>query len=166
MTSPIRRPRSSFFWNRGGNNTVTHKTHTPVVCSLGTKKKQTFSIAKHFAPAYTNERTPGRVYLANSSLPLNQKQVGPSASVVGSDQSQEVGKLRADLEKKTVFYEEELSRREAQHANELKGLRKELRDAEGQQLTLQKEILVLKDKLEKTRRERCVSVYMFMSYVW
>uniref|UniRef100_A0A8C8HK64 non-specific serine/threonine protein kinase n=1 Tax=Oncorhynchus tshawytscha TaxID=74940 RepID=A0A8C8HK64_ONCTS len=84
-----------------------------------------------------------------------KKQVGPSASVVGSDQSQEVGKLRADLEKKTLFYEEELSRREAQHANELKGLRKELRDAEGQQLTLQKEILVLKDKLEKTRRERC-----------
>uniref|UniRef100_A0A8C8HVX3 non-specific serine/threonine protein kinase n=1 Tax=Oncorhynchus tshawytscha TaxID=74940 RepID=A0A8C8HVX3_ONCTS len=82
-----------------------------------------------------------------------KKQVGPSASVVGSDQSQEVGKLRADLEKKTLFYEEELSRREAQHANELKGLRKELRDAEGQQLTLQKEILVLKDKLEKTRRE-------------
>uniref|UniRef100_A0A8C7LCD5 non-specific serine/threonine protein kinase n=1 Tax=Oncorhynchus kisutch TaxID=8019 RepID=A0A8C7LCD5_ONCKI len=82
-----------------------------------------------------------------------KKQVGPSASVVGSDQSQEAGKLRADLEKKTLFYEEELSRREAQHANELKGLRKELRDAEGQQLTLQKEILVLKDKLEKTRRE-------------
>lgn len=104
--------------------------------------------------------------VANSSLPLNQKQLGPSASVVGSDQSQEVGKLRADLEKKTGFYEEELSRREAQHANELKVLRKELRDAEGQQLTLQKEILVLKDKLEKTRRERCVSVYMFMSYVW
>uniref|UniRef100_A0A8C7IE34 Serine/threonine-protein kinase MRCK alpha n=1 Tax=Oncorhynchus kisutch TaxID=8019 RepID=A0A8C7IE34_ONCKI len=82
-----------------------------------------------------------------------KKQVGPSASVVGSDQSQEVGKLRADLEKKTGFYEEELSRREVQHANELKVLRKELRDAEGQQLTLQKEILVLKDKLEKTRRE-------------
>ncbi|CAB1339951.1 unnamed protein product, partial [Coregonus sp. 'balchen'] len=82
-----------------------------------------------------------------------EKQLGPSASVVGTDQSQEVGKLRADLEKKTGFYEEELSRREAQHANELKGLRKELRDAEGQQLTLQKEILVLKDKLEKTRRE-------------
>uniref|UniRef100_A0A3P8XZZ7 Serine/threonine-protein kinase MRCK alpha n=1 Tax=Esox lucius TaxID=8010 RepID=A0A3P8XZZ7_ESOLU len=85
-----------------------------------------------------------------------KKQLGPSPSVVGSDQSQEVGKLRADLEKKTLFYEEELSRREVQHANELKGLRKELRDAEGQQLALQKEILILKDKLEKTRRERCV----------
>uniref|UniRef100_A0A3P8Y097 Serine/threonine-protein kinase MRCK alpha n=1 Tax=Esox lucius TaxID=8010 RepID=A0A3P8Y097_ESOLU len=87
---------------------------------------------------------------------LKVPHLGPSPSVVGSDQSQEVGKLRADLEKKTLFYEEELSRREVQHANELKGLRKELRDAEGQQLALQKEILILKDKLEKTRRERCL----------
>ncbi|CAB1343156.1 unnamed protein product, partial [Coregonus sp. 'balchen'] len=94
-----------------------------------------------------------RLEVRKAERAKKEKQVGPSASVVGSDQSQEVGKLRADLEKKTVFYEEELSRREAQHANELKGLRKELRDAEGQQLTLQKEILVLKDKLDKTRRE-------------
>uniref|UniRef100_A0A8C7P746 Serine/threonine-protein kinase MRCK alpha n=1 Tax=Oncorhynchus mykiss TaxID=8022 RepID=A0A8C7P746_ONCMY len=100
------------------------------------------------------ERSEQYSRLLEEELDGLKKQVGPSASVVGSDQSQEVGKLRADLEKKTGFYEEELSRREVQHANELKVLRKELRDAEGQQLTLQKEILVLKDKLEKTRRER------------
>uniref|UniRef100_A0A8C8ENE3 Serine/threonine-protein kinase MRCK alpha n=1 Tax=Oncorhynchus tshawytscha TaxID=74940 RepID=A0A8C8ENE3_ONCTS len=99
------------------------------------------------------ERSEQYSRLLEEELDGLKKQVGPSASVVGSDQSQEVGKLRADLEKKTGFYEEELSRREVQHANELKVLRKELRDAEGQQLTLQKEILVLKDKLEKTRRE-------------
>nr|XP_029534588.1 serine/threonine-protein kinase MRCK alpha-like [Oncorhynchus nerka] len=99
------------------------------------------------------ERSEQYSRLLEEELDGLKKQVEPSASVVGSDQSQEVGKLRADLEKKTGFYEEELSRREAQHANELKVLRKELRDAEGQQLTLQKEILVLKDKLEKTRRE-------------
>uniref|UniRef100_A0A673VY07 Serine/threonine-protein kinase MRCK alpha n=1 Tax=Salmo trutta TaxID=8032 RepID=A0A673VY07_SALTR len=99
------------------------------------------------------ERSEQYSRLLEEELDGLKKQVGPSASVVGSDQSQEVEKQRADLEKKTGFYEEELSRREAQHANELKVLRKELRDAEGQQLTLQKEILVLKDKLEKTRRE-------------
>lgn len=65
-----------------------------------------------------------------------------------------MGRLRGDLEKKTLLYEEELARREAQHGTELKALRKELRDAEGQQLALQKEILMLKDKLDKTRRER------------
>lgn len=77
------------------------------------------------------------------------------------DQTQEVGRLRGDLEKKTHLYEEELARREAQHSNELKALRKELRDAEGQHLAIQKEILVLKDKLEKTRRERYL---FFMSF--
>ncbi|XP_077094973.1 serine/threonine-protein kinase MRCK alpha isoform X27 [Siphateles boraxobius] len=84
---------------------------------------------------------------------MKQKQVGRSPSVGSSEQHQELSKLRADLEKKSLFYEEELSRRELQHGNELKNLKKELREAEGQQLTLKKEIMMLKDKLEKTRRE-------------
>ncbi len=63
-------------------------------------------------------------------------------------------RIRAELEKKNAQYEEELCRRETVHSSELKGLKKELHDAEGQHLTLQKEILMLKDKLEKTRRER------------
>ncbi|KTF77314.1 hypothetical protein cypCar_00044965 [Cyprinus carpio] len=84
---------------------------------------------------------------------IKQKQVGRSPSVGSSEQHQELSKLRADLENKTAFYEEELSRREQQHANELKNLKKELRESEGQQLTLKKEIMMLKDKLEKTRRE-------------
>ncbi|KAG9282641.1 serine/threonine-protein kinase MRCK alpha-like isoform X3 [Astyanax mexicanus] len=81
------------------------------------------------------------------------KQTGPSHAAVGSDQQQEVGRLRAELEKKGVQHEEELCRRETLHSTELKSLRKELREAEAQHLTLQKEILMLKDKLEKTRRE-------------
>ncbi|XP_047194097.1 serine/threonine-protein kinase MRCK alpha isoform X6 [Hippoglossus stenolepis] len=84
---------------------------------------------------------------------LKLKQTGPSATPASADQTQEVGRLRGDLEKKTVLYEEELTRREAQHSSELKALRKELRDAESQHLALQKEILMLKDKLDKTRRE-------------
>ncbi|KAI2654150.1 Serine/threonine-protein kinase MRCK alpha [Labeo rohita] len=84
---------------------------------------------------------------------MKQKQVGRSPNVGSSEQHQELSKLRADLENKTAFYEEELSRREQQHANELKNLKKELRESEGQQLTLKKEIMMLKDKLEKTRRE-------------
>ncbi|XP_026085925.1 serine/threonine-protein kinase MRCK alpha-like isoform X7 [Carassius auratus] len=84
---------------------------------------------------------------------MKQKQVGRPPSIGSSEQHQELSKLRADLENKTTFYEEELSRREQQHANELKNLKKELRESEGQQLTLKKEIMMLKDKLEKTRRE-------------
>uniref|UniRef100_A0AAR2LZR1 Serine/threonine-protein kinase MRCK alpha n=1 Tax=Pygocentrus nattereri TaxID=42514 RepID=A0AAR2LZR1_PYGNA len=81
------------------------------------------------------------------------KQTGPLHATVGLDQQQEVVRLRAELEKKSVQHEEELCRRETLHSTELKSLRKELRDAEAQHLTLQKEILMLKDKLEKARRE-------------
>ncbi|XP_030124813.4 serine/threonine-protein kinase MRCK alpha isoform X14 [Taeniopygia guttata] len=84
---------------------------------------------------------------------LKQKQVGRSPGVSSTEHQQEITKLKADLEKKSVFYEEELSKREMMHANEIKSLKKELRDAESQQLALKKEIMVLKDKLEKTRRE-------------
>ncbi|XP_050751118.1 serine/threonine-protein kinase MRCK alpha isoform X2 [Gymnogyps californianus] len=84
---------------------------------------------------------------------LKQKQVGRSPGVSSIEHQQEVTKLKADLEKKSVFYEEELSKREIMHANEIKSLKKELRDAESQQLALKKEIMILKDKLEKTRRE-------------
>ncbi|NXL57585.1 MRCKA kinase, partial [Chordeiles acutipennis] len=84
---------------------------------------------------------------------LKQKQVGRSPGVSSIEHQQEITKLKADLEKKSVFYEEELSKREIIHANEVKSLKKELRDAESQQLALKKEIMILKDKLEKTRRE-------------
>ncbi|XP_061742112.1 serine/threonine-protein kinase MRCK alpha isoform X2 [Nerophis ophidion] len=59
----------------------------------------------------------------------------------------------ASAEAKTMAYEEELVRREAQHSTELKAMRKELRDGDSQQLALKKEVQILKDKLEKTRRE-------------
>uniref|UniRef100_U3KAH6 Serine/threonine-protein kinase MRCK alpha n=1 Tax=Ficedula albicollis TaxID=59894 RepID=U3KAH6_FICAL len=86
-------------------------------------------------------------------LKKEQKQVGRSPGVSSIEHQQEITKLKADLEKKSLFYEEELSKREMMHANEIKSLKKELRDAESQQLALKKEIMVLKDKLEKTRRE-------------
>ncbi|XP_060101680.1 serine/threonine-protein kinase MRCK alpha isoform X2 [Heteronotia binoei] len=82
-----------------------------------------------------------------------KKQIGRSPGVSSTEHQQEITKLKADLEKKTVFYEEELSKREVIHCNEIKNLKKELRDGESQQLSLKKEILILKDKLEKTRRE-------------
>ncbi|KAM6278765.1 serine/threonine-protein kinase MRCK alpha isoform 4-T4 [Porphyrio hochstetteri] len=91
--------------------------------------------------------------LENEVEGLKQKQVGRSPGVSSIEHQQEITKLKADLEKKSVFYEEELSKRELMHANEIKSLKKELRDAESQQLALKKEIMILKDKLEKTRRE-------------
>uniref|UniRef100_A0A8D2LVH6 Serine/threonine-protein kinase MRCK alpha n=1 Tax=Varanus komodoensis TaxID=61221 RepID=A0A8D2LVH6_VARKO len=91
--------------------------------------------------------------LENELEGLKQKQIGRSPGVSSTEHQQEITKLKADLDKKIVFYEEEISKREVLHSNEIKNLKKELRDAESQQLALKKEILILKDKLEKTRRE-------------
>lgn len=87
-------------------------------------------------------------------LLLQQKQISYSPGVYSIEHQQEITKLKTDLEKKSIFYEEELSKREGIHANEIKNLKKELHDSEGQQLALNKEIMILKDKLEKIRRER------------
>lgn len=96
--------------------------------------------------------------------PLQQvKQAGPQhPSASAEHQLQESASLRAELEKMRVQHEAELCSRETQHSTELKNLRKEFHDAEAQHLTLQKEILMLKDKLEKIRRER-FEMCIFMS---
>uniref|UniRef100_A0A8C0CY48 non-specific serine/threonine protein kinase n=1 Tax=Balaenoptera musculus TaxID=9771 RepID=A0A8C0CY48_BALMU len=76
---------------------------------------------------------------------------GPGAAL---EHQQEISKIKSELEKKVLFYEEELVRREATHVLEVKNVKKEVHDSESQQLALQKEVLVLKDKLEKSKRER------------
>ncbi|XP_029453856.1 serine/threonine-protein kinase MRCK beta [Rhinatrema bivittatum] len=84
---------------------------------------------------------------------LKVKQGGRTAGVALEHQ-QELSKMKSELEKKVLFYEEELVRREASHVLEIKHVKKGMHDSESQQLALQKEILMLKDKLEKAKRER------------
>ncbi|XP_044515844.1 serine/threonine-protein kinase MRCK beta [Gracilinanus agilis] len=79
---------------------------------------------------------------------------GIRGSGVTLEHQQEISKIKSELEKKVLFYEEELVRREASHVLEVKNVKKEVHDSESHQLALQKEILMLKDKLEKSKRER------------
>ncbi|KAM6202029.1 serine/threonine-protein kinase MRCK beta [Rhynchocyon petersi] len=85
------------------------------------------------------------------TLKMKQGGRGPGATL---EHQQEISKMKSELEKKVLFYEEELVRREASHVLEVKNVRKEVHDSESHQLALQKEILMLKDKLEKAKRER------------
>ena len=84
---------------------------------------------------------------------LQLKQGGRAAGATLEHQ-QELSKIKSELEKKILFYEEELVRREASHVLEVKNVKKEVHDSESHQLALQKEIMILKGKLEKTKRER------------
>ncbi|XP_014447700.1 serine/threonine-protein kinase MRCK beta isoform X2 [Tupaia chinensis] len=85
------------------------------------------------------------------ALKMKQGGRGPGATL---EQQQEISKIKSELEKKVLFYEEELVRREASHVLEVKNVKKEVHDSESHQLALQKEVLMLTDKLEKSKRER------------
>ncbi|XP_056403217.1 serine/threonine-protein kinase MRCK beta [Hyla sarda] len=84
---------------------------------------------------------------------LKLKQGGRTPGITLEHQ-QELSKVKSELEKKILYYEEELLRRETSHSLEIKNIKKGIHDSESQQLALQKEILMLKDKLEKAKRER------------
>ncbi|XP_067847868.1 serine/threonine-protein kinase MRCK beta isoform X1 [Heptranchias perlo] len=84
---------------------------------------------------------------------LKLKQGGRAAGSSLQHQ-QELCKVKAELEKKLVFYEEELVRCEAAHSTEIKNLKKEIHDSDAQHLALQKDVMILKDKLEKAKRDR------------
>ncbi|XP_075700379.1 serine/threonine-protein kinase MRCK beta isoform X2 [Rhinoderma darwinii] len=84
---------------------------------------------------------------------MKLKQGGRTPGVTLEHQ-QELSKVKSELEKKILYYEEELLRRETSHSMELKNIKKGVHDSESHQLALQKEILMLKDKLEKAKRER------------
>uniref|UniRef100_A0A8D2IY03 Serine/threonine-protein kinase MRCK beta n=1 Tax=Varanus komodoensis TaxID=61221 RepID=A0A8D2IY03_VARKO len=92
--------------------------------------------------------------LENELETLKVKQGGRAAGMAMQEHQQELAKMKSELEKKILFYEEELVRREASHVLEVKNVKKEVHDFESHQLTLQKEIMMLKDKLDKAKREK------------
>ncbi|XP_048968407.1 serine/threonine-protein kinase MRCK alpha isoform X20 [Canis lupus baileyi] len=118
------------------------EVHTEAVAAEASKDRKLREQSEHYSKQLENELEG-----------LKQKQISYSPGLCSIEHQQEISKLKTDLEKKSIFYEEELSKREGIHANEIKNLKKELHDSEGQQLALNKEIMILKDKLEKNRRE-------------
>lgn len=118
------------------------EVHTEAVAAEASKDRKLREQSEHYSKQLENELEG-----------LKQKQISYSPGVYSIEHQQEISKLKTDLEKKSIFYEEELSKREGIHASEIKNLKKELHDSEGQQLALNKEIMILKDKLEKNRRE-------------
>uniref|UniRef100_I3KS58 non-specific serine/threonine protein kinase n=1 Tax=Oreochromis niloticus TaxID=8128 RepID=I3KS58_ORENI len=87
-----------------------------------------------------------------------KSQQGRGVAAGGAEFHQELSRLKAELDKKVVFYEEELLRRDSAHSSEIKNLRKDLQESEGAQLTANKELLQLRDKLDKAKRDRQVEM--------
>lgn len=74
----------------------------------------------------------------------------------GAESQQELSRLKAELDKKVLSYEEELLRKDSAHSGEIKTLRKDLQESEGALLAANKELLQLRDKLDKANRNRWV----------
>ncbi|PWA28295.1 hypothetical protein CCH79_00019022 [Gambusia affinis] len=90
-----------------------------------------------------------------------KSQQGRGAAVVvggggGTESQQELSRLKAELDKKVLFYEEELLQKDSAHSGEIKTLRKGLQESEGALLAANKELLQLRDKLDKANRDRWV----------
>ncbi|XP_028252583.1 serine/threonine-protein kinase MRCK beta isoform X4 [Parambassis ranga] len=79
---------------------------------------------------------------------------GQGVASGGGESQQELSRLKAELDKKVLFYEEELLRRDTAHSSEIKNLRKDLQESEGAHLAANKELLQLQDKLDKAKRDR------------
>uniref|UniRef100_A0A8P4K771 non-specific serine/threonine protein kinase n=1 Tax=Dicentrarchus labrax TaxID=13489 RepID=A0A8P4K771_DICLA len=94
------------------------------------------------------------VYSKQLETELESLKQGRGSSAGGAESQQELSRLKAELDKKVLFYEEELLRRDSTHSSEIKNLRKDLHESEGAQLTANKELLQLRDKLDKAKRDR------------
>ncbi|XP_026196931.1 serine/threonine-protein kinase MRCK beta isoform X1 [Anabas testudineus] len=82
-----------------------------------------------------------------------KSQQGRGTAAGGAESQQGLSRLKAELDKKILFYEEELLRRDSAHSSEIKNLCKDLHESEGAQLATNKELLQLRDKLEKAKRD-------------
>ncbi|KAM7396076.1 hypothetical protein PAMA_007377 [Pampus argenteus] len=83
-----------------------------------------------------------------------KSQQGRGVAAGGAESQQELSRLKAEIDKKVLFYEEELLRRDSAHSTEIKNLRKDLHESEGGQLAANKELLQLRDRLDKDKRNR------------
>ncbi|XP_041814117.1 serine/threonine-protein kinase MRCK beta isoform X2 [Chelmon rostratus] len=100
------------------------------------------------------EHSEGYSKQMEAELQCLKSQQGRGASAGGTESQQELSRLKAELDKKVLFYEEELLRRDSAHSSEIKNLRKDLHESEGAQLAANKELLQLRDKLDKAKRDR------------
>nr|XP_009860020.1 serine/threonine-protein kinase MRCK alpha isoform X1 [Ciona intestinalis]XP_026692048.1 serine/threonine-protein kinase MRCK alpha isoform X1 [Ciona intestinalis] len=80
----------------------------------------------------------GRVNMNNSTYNQNEE---------------EIERLQKELEQIEADHRLEISKRESLHITEVKNLKQESRESESQNISLQREIMILKDKVDKVRRE-------------
>ncbi|XP_064087873.1 LOW QUALITY PROTEIN: serine/threonine-protein kinase Genghis Khan-like [Macrobrachium nipponense] len=84
---------------------------------------------------------------------MNQRSQGRSPSLNSIEASQEVTRLKADLERVCVDQEERAQQQALRHTHEMAALRDQLAEAESSKKTLQNEVTALNKKVEVLRSE-------------
>ena len=84
---------------------------------------------------------------------LKQRNLGRSTSAASLVDAQELSRLKADLERKDVEYEESLAILQTRHNSELKNMVEQLKDSESNRKNLENEVSQQKEKCESLQRE-------------
>lgn len=84
---------------------------------------------------------------------LRQCQLGRLSAQQGHDMTQEVNRLKSELESQEIKFRELEVQLQSRHAAELGSVREQFREADGARDVLLKEVMMLKDKVEKSRAE-------------
>lgn len=93
-------------------------------------------------------------FLNHPSLPVNTPSSGQEDQIRQLEET--ASRLRQENERSEVVHREELSRKESSYMSEIKQLKDKVRESESQQVALNREIMISKDKVEKARREKYV----------
>ncbi|XP_063994907.1 serine/threonine-protein kinase Genghis Khan isoform X1 [Diachasmimorpha longicaudata] len=84
---------------------------------------------------------------------IRQRSVGNDARANDALATQEINRLKAEVEKLEVQYNENLNQQQGRHNVEMRSLQEQLHEAEGHREILEREIQVTKDKLDAARLE-------------
>ncbi|XP_011311013.1 serine/threonine-protein kinase MRCK beta isoform X2 [Fopius arisanus] len=84
---------------------------------------------------------------------IRQRSVGNDARANDALATQEINRLKAEVEKLEVQYNENLNQQQGRHNVEMRSLQEQLHEAEGHRELLEREIQVTKDKLDAARLE-------------
>uniref|UniRef100_A0A2R5LLE3 non-specific serine/threonine protein kinase n=1 Tax=Ornithodoros turicata TaxID=34597 RepID=A0A2R5LLE3_9ACAR len=84
---------------------------------------------------------------------LRQCQLGRLSVQQGHDMTQEVNRLKTELENQDLRFREMEVQLQTRHAAEVGSLREQFREADSARDVLRKEVMMLKDKVEKSRAE-------------
>ncbi|XP_013414269.1 serine/threonine-protein kinase MRCK alpha isoform X3 [Lingula anatina] len=84
---------------------------------------------------------------------MKQKSLGRTPSTSNLETTQEINRLKAELEKKEVQYEEMIARLKQKHSTAIQDLHYQIQDIDNKKTEKEREVQTLKEKIDLTKKE-------------